>query len=213
MDYTAVKFIIQCFEANYPESLGVVLVHKAPWIFSSAWALIKGWLDPVVASKIHFTKTDQDLLEYISQDKLLKDLGGNDANDYKYTPVVEGENKLMDDKASAQAATEKRRKLCLEYESLTRKWIETNKTEKEKDEALVKERQELGGKVVLSYWDTDPYVRARTVYDRLHLVKRPDEQAVLPDSKIANGVVTNGILEKNGVVNGTTTLVNGTQVN
>lgn len=33
MDYTPVKFMIQCFEANYPESLGVVLVHKAPWIF------------------------------------------------------------------------------------------------------------------------------------------------------------------------------------
>lgn len=33
MDYTPVKFMIQCFEANYPESLGVVLVHKAPWVF------------------------------------------------------------------------------------------------------------------------------------------------------------------------------------
>lgn len=27
--------MIKCFEANYPESLGVVLVHKSPWIFSS----------------------------------------------------------------------------------------------------------------------------------------------------------------------------------
>jgi hypothetical protein len=33
MDYTPLKFMIQCFEANYPESLGVVLVHKAPWVF------------------------------------------------------------------------------------------------------------------------------------------------------------------------------------
>lgn len=33
MDYTPVKFMIKCFEANYPESLGTVLVHKAPWIF------------------------------------------------------------------------------------------------------------------------------------------------------------------------------------
>lgn len=32
-DYGPVKFMIKCFEANYPESLGVVLVHKAPWIF------------------------------------------------------------------------------------------------------------------------------------------------------------------------------------
>ena len=32
-DYGPVKFMIKCFEANYPESLGVVLVHKSPWIF------------------------------------------------------------------------------------------------------------------------------------------------------------------------------------
>lgn len=32
-DYAPVKFMIKCFEANYPESLGAVLVHKAPWIF------------------------------------------------------------------------------------------------------------------------------------------------------------------------------------
>jgi len=35
-DYAPVKFMIKCFEANYPESLGVVLVHKAPWIFQGA---------------------------------------------------------------------------------------------------------------------------------------------------------------------------------
>lgn len=33
MDYQPIKFMIQCFEANYPESLGAVLVHNAPWMF------------------------------------------------------------------------------------------------------------------------------------------------------------------------------------
>ena len=33
MDYSPVKFMIKCFEANYPECLGAVLVHKAPWVF------------------------------------------------------------------------------------------------------------------------------------------------------------------------------------
>jgi len=32
-DYAPVKFIIKCFEANYPESLASILVHKAPWVF------------------------------------------------------------------------------------------------------------------------------------------------------------------------------------
>ena len=34
-DYTPVKFMIKVFEANYPESLGVVLIHNSPWIFHS----------------------------------------------------------------------------------------------------------------------------------------------------------------------------------
>jgi hypothetical protein len=33
MDYIPVKFIIKCFEANYPESLGAILIHNAPWVF------------------------------------------------------------------------------------------------------------------------------------------------------------------------------------
>ena len=36
-DYTPVKFMIKCFEANYPESLGSVLVHKSPWIFQGIY--------------------------------------------------------------------------------------------------------------------------------------------------------------------------------
>jgi hypothetical protein len=37
MEYPPVKFIIKCFEANYPESLGVLLIHNAPWVFSSTF--------------------------------------------------------------------------------------------------------------------------------------------------------------------------------
>ena len=61
MDYTPVKFMIKIFEANYPESLGTVLVHKSPWLFQGIWKIIKGWLDPVVAAKVHFTSSVEDL--------------------------------------------------------------------------------------------------------------------------------------------------------
>lgn len=33
MDFHVVKFLVQAFEARYPEYLGVVLVHNAPFIF------------------------------------------------------------------------------------------------------------------------------------------------------------------------------------
>lgn len=37
MDYAPVKFMIKCFEANYPESLGAVLIHNAPWVFQGLY--------------------------------------------------------------------------------------------------------------------------------------------------------------------------------
>lgn len=33
MDFHVVKFLVQVFEARYPETLGVVLIHKAPFVF------------------------------------------------------------------------------------------------------------------------------------------------------------------------------------
>lgn len=38
MDFPAVKFIIQVFEARYPETLGVVLIHNAPWVFQGEFS-------------------------------------------------------------------------------------------------------------------------------------------------------------------------------
>jgi hypothetical protein len=37
MDYAPVRFMIDCFEAHYPESLGVCCIHKAPWVFQGIW--------------------------------------------------------------------------------------------------------------------------------------------------------------------------------
>ena len=33
-EYAPVKFLIDCFQQNYPESLGTMLIHNAPWVFS-----------------------------------------------------------------------------------------------------------------------------------------------------------------------------------
>ena len=46
MDNQPVKFMVQCFEANYPESLGAVLVHNAPWVFQGMHSLRAG--NPVI---------------------------------------------------------------------------------------------------------------------------------------------------------------------
>lgn len=65
-----VKFLVQCFEAYYPESLGILIIHKAPLVFWGVWKIIEPWLDPVVASKIRFTRGDKELTDVIEAERL-----------------------------------------------------------------------------------------------------------------------------------------------
>lgn len=76
MDYAPVKFMIKCFEANYPESLGTVLVYRAPWLFNTIWAIIRGWLDPVVAGKVHFCRNVEELEAFVPKSQIPTECGG-----------------------------------------------------------------------------------------------------------------------------------------
>ena len=39
MDYAPLKFVIKALEANYPECLESILVHKAPWVFQGTFLI------------------------------------------------------------------------------------------------------------------------------------------------------------------------------
>ncbi|KAI8391322.1 CRAL-TRIO domain-containing protein [Radiomyces spectabilis] len=80
MDFDFIKFLVTCLEAYYPETLGLCIVHKAPWVFSTVWTMITPLLDPVVASKIRFTKTLDQLTEFIAVDNLPKAISGKEDN-------------------------------------------------------------------------------------------------------------------------------------
>ena len=105
-DLGAVKFLIQCFQNHYPESLGCCLLLNSPWIFNTFWAMIKPYLDPVVVSKIQFVSL-ADLPKFISLDVLLKEYGGNNPFVYDYSfrlidePTSSKENLCSDEKASS----------------------------------------------------------------------------------------------------------------
>ncbi|KAJ5781854.1 uncharacterized protein N7518_010337 [Penicillium psychrosexuale] len=172
MDYAPVKFMIKCFEANYPESLGAVLIHKAPWIFSSIWSVIKGWLDPVVAAKIHFTKNRQDLEQYIHPSQILKELEGDEDWEYKYVEVPENENPKMADEETRDTLVAERQKLAKEIQDVTVEWISTSFKKKTDAASAAKEkRNSLIEQLRAQYWVLDPYVRARSLYDRLNIVQ------------------------------------------
>ena len=192
MDYAPVKFMIKVFEANYPESLGVVLVHKAPWIFQSIWKIIKGWLDPVVAAKVHFTKNLEDLEEFVPRDHIGKDMGGDDPWHYAYVeskPEVEDRLILAPESGDKEtrARLEAERKAAVEeYERLTRQWIHDPK-----QEGIAAKREQLAEQLRSGYWELDPYVRARTLYDRTGVIRPGGQIQFYPVTETeVNGTVS-----------------------
>ncbi|KAG9229849.1 phosphatidylinositol transfer protein CSR1 [Amylocarpus encephaloides] len=162
MDYTPVKFMIKCFEANYPESLGVVLVHKAPWIFQGIWKIIRGWLDPVVAAKVNFTNNEQELEAFIPRSNIIKELGGEEDWEYEYIEPSDTENSTMKDTASRDKLLLERETTVNAYEAATKEWI---------NGANVKDiRNEIAATLRDGYWILDLYVRAKSYYDRVGLI-------------------------------------------
>ncbi|CAL3971695.1 unnamed protein product [Diplocarpon coronariae] len=186
MDYAPVKFMIKCFEANYPESLGVVLVHKAPWIFQGIWKIIRGWLDPVVASKVQFTNSNEEMEQFVPRSQIIKELGGDEDWEYHYTEPVPGENDKMKDLETRDSLLKEREALVNQYEKATIEWVQG-----EGDGAVIKDtRHKLATSLKEDYWRLDPYVRARSIYDRVGLIQQGGKLQFYPskvEAALANG--------------------------
>ena len=170
MDYTPVKFMIKVFEANYPESLGTVLVHKAPWLFQGIWKIIKGWLDPVVAAKVHFTSNVEDLEAFIPRKQIIKELGGDEHWEYKFIEPIEGEDQMMNDHETRQKLQDERDAEVVDYQKKTFDWISNGAGEP--GQKIKDQRDETARKLHDNYWRLDPYVRARTLYDRVGMIEK-----------------------------------------
>lgn len=173
MDYTPVKFMIKCFEANYPESLGNVLVHNAPWVFQGVWRVIKGWLDPVVAGKVHFTNNIDDLGEYIDKSTIPKELSGPNPWSYSFQEPIPGENNLMESEHAKIVFLKEREQLSRQYEEIVTEWAASRPTTPSTEKSFRQQRDEVAELLKANYWKLDPYVRARTVYDRTGELKAP----------------------------------------
>jgi len=77
-DYELVKFIITLFEKYYPERLGICLVVNAPWIFSTVWTVVKPWLDPRTAQKVHILYEHDELLQYVEDEQITYEIKSTD---------------------------------------------------------------------------------------------------------------------------------------
>ena len=164
MDYGPVIFLINCFEAHYPECLGRLFIHCAPWIFSSIWYVIKKLLDPVVASKISFTKSLDDLLKYIDIDNIPSNLGGNSKYPMEeYQKIDKSYDAKLKDTKTRDAILKEREKIIQSYIKASVEWIEN--TDERKSHQLKEKRSILEEELGANYRKLDQYIRSRTMYD------------------------------------------------
>ncbi|KAJ5156339.1 hypothetical protein N7492_009142 [Penicillium capsulatum] len=172
MEYPPVKFILKCFEANYPESLGIMLIHNAPWVFSGIWKLIRGWMDPDIAAKVNFTNNVNDLAKFIPRNQIPKELGGDEAWEYEYIEPKDDENKTMQDTTTRDALTREREQIGGEFLATTEEWIEASKSKDQtKIQAAESQRAYQAERLRVNYWKLDPYVRARLCLDRMRVIQ------------------------------------------
>jgi len=152
MDFPASRFFLRCFQSHYPESLYKCFIVNAPWIFGAFWKMIRPLLDPIVSEKVMFVSKDA-LIEYIDEDVLLSEFGGENAFTYEYKSFIDFEDKdllylIQEAEDEPSEAIQKVRidfvKTKNEFVSVTRKVMvclekteTTSKEESDQDHSLV----------------------------------------------------------------------------
>lgn len=106
--------------------------------------------------------------EYVNRSQIIKEFGGDEDWEYQYVEPVLGENDIMNDTDARDKLLQEREKIVKEYEDTTREWIQANSTDRP---VIYKKRLEIANSLKDNYWKLDPYIRARTYYDRIGVIK------------------------------------------
>jgi len=105
--------------------------------------------------------------EFVPKDHIIKELGGDEDWAYNYIEPVPGENDKMKDTATRDKLLHGREETIKAYEKETLDWIHSKQTDVAD---LKKKRHDLAATLRDGYWVLDPYVRARSYYDRVGLI-------------------------------------------
>lgn len=122
---------------------------------------------------------------------MLKELDGEEDWEYKYIEPTPGENAKMSDTATRDGLLAAREKLYQEYEEVTLRWIK-----EPQNVALKAQRDDIAAKLRTDYWVLDPYVRARSMYDRMGWIQgeKVDPYPAKKSEAVAAQVDENGML-------------------
>jgi len=105
--------------------------------------------------------------EFVPGSQIIKELNGSEDWAYNYVEPVPGENDKMKDTETKEKLLAERNIIVKNYENATLEWIHGG--EKSVEELRTR-RNELASKLRDDYWKIDPYIRARSFYDRTGLI-------------------------------------------
>jgi hypothetical protein len=144
-----------------------------------------------VAAKVHFTNNMKEMEEFITPNHILKELDGQEDWDYEYIEPVPGENDKMKDTETRDRKLAAREELIKQYEEATLRWIRDAGSEKGAE--VKAERNSLATRLREDYWALDPYLRARSLYDRAGMLQVGGKVDWYPAKTVeapANGIPT-----------------------
>lgn len=149
----------------------------------------------MVAGKVHFTKNVEELEVFVERSHIPKELGGTDPWTYHYVEPISSENGIMSDEDSRKQLLDERAILIREFEKTTQQWIHDSGSR----EALQQKRSELTERLRNGYWELDPFLRARSVYDRTGMIREGGNiQFYEPSNSLAASDKTSASSAPNG---------------
>lgn len=77
LDMDLISFLISLFKEYYPWALGFIMVYDMPWIFNTAWKVVKSWLPAEGADRIKFVDRET-ITNYVPRENLPEYMGGKE---------------------------------------------------------------------------------------------------------------------------------------
>jgi len=99
---------------------------------------------------------------------------------YSYVESVPGENDIMKDTATRDTLLAAREELYQEYENATLEWIRSPQSAE-----IKAKRNDIAAKLKQGYWVLDPYIRARSFYDRVGILQPGGKVDFYPTAPVA----------------------------
>jgi hypothetical protein len=134
--------------------------------------MIKTWMNDSLVSKVHFTKTLDDLERFIPRSNIPPDLGGTD-DTYEYHYIEpdmndRAENLSLDvHSPTREFLASQRQRIGEDLLETTRLWLQTIAMRDGIGLAVQEDRRaELIEELRLNFWKLDPFIRARCQLDR-----------------------------------------------